>query len=131
MPANLWDAAAATRQPALDGLVYRSTLLARDRSVVNIYGGNTSAKLTGADHVGRSVDLLCVKGSGGDMTAITEAGVAGLRLAEVLAPLDGTAATVVEMVDYHTLSLALPNRPRQSIETRLHLFFTARHVDHT
>src|SRR5207244_1686054 len=82
MPANLWDDAAATRQPALDGLVYRSTLLARDRSVVNIYGGNTSAKLTGADHVGRSVDLLWVKGSGGDMAASPGARFAGLRLGE-------------------------------------------------
>lgn len=131
MPANLWDDAAATRQPALDGLVYRSTLLARDRSVVNIYGGNTSAKLTGADHVGRSVDLLWVKGSGGDMAAITEAGFAGLRLAEILPLLDRTAMTDEEMVEYLTRCAAFPNRPRQSIETLLHAFLPARHVDHT
>src|SRR5207247_1785643 len=118
-------------QPALDGLVYRSTLLARDRSVVNIYGGNTSAKLTDTDHVGRSVDLLWVKGSGGDMAAITEAGFAGLRLAEILPLLDRTAMTDEEMVEYLTRCAAFPNRPRQSIETLLHAFLPARHVDHT
>src|SRR3989442_14755052 len=131
MPANLWDDAAARRQPALDGLVYRSTLLARDRGVVNIYGGNTSAKLTGTDHAGRSVNLLWVKGSGGDMAAITEAGFAGLRLAEILPLLDRTAMTDEEMVEYLTRCAAFPNRPRQSIETLLHAFLPARHVDHT
>src|SRR5437899_12775343 len=112
MPANLWDDAAATRQPALDGLVYRSTLLARDRSVATIYGGNTSAKLTDTDHVGRSVDLLWVKGSGGDMAAITEAGFAGLRLAEILPLVDREAMTDEEMVEYLTRCAAFPNRPR-------------------
>src|SRR5207245_11309557 len=102
MPANLWDDAAATRQPALDGLVYRSTLLARDRSVVNIYGGNTSAKLTDTDHVGRSVDLLWVKGSGGAMAAITEGGFAGLRLAGVLPLLDRPPLAAGDGVEHVT-----------------------------
>src|SRR5436190_18753843 len=130
MPANLWDDAAATRQPALGGLVYRSTLLARDRSVANIYGGNTSAKLTDTDHVGRSVDLLWVKGSGGDMAAITEAGFAGLRLAEILPLVNREVMTDEEMVEYLTRCAAFPNRPRQSIETMLHAFLPAQTVDH-
>ncbi len=130
MPSNLWDDAAA-RQPALDGLVYRSRLLARDRSVVNIYGGNTSAKLMDSDHLGRPVEVLWVKGSGGDMAAITEGGFAALRLAEILPLLDRDAMTDEEMVKHLTRCALHPNRPRQSIETLLHAFLPARHVDHT
>src|SRR3989442_2793649 len=131
MPSNLWNDAAAARQPALDGLVYRSTLLARDRSVVNIFGGNTSAKLTDTDHLGRSVELLWVKGSGTDMAAIPETGFAALRLAEILPLTARDAMTDEEMVEYLTRCAAFPNRPRQSIETLLHAFLPARHVDHT
>lgn len=43
MPQYLWDDNAARRLPALDGLAYRSRLLAQDRRVVNVHGGNTSA----------------------------------------------------------------------------------------
>ncbi|MDQ7851033.1 MAG: hypothetical protein RB148_12250, partial [Armatimonadota bacterium] len=64
MPPNRWDDGAARRLPALDGLVYRSRLLGEDRSVVNIYGGNTSAKLPAVDHLGRAVEILWIKGSG-------------------------------------------------------------------
>ncbi|TMI99049.1 MAG: bifunctional aldolase/short-chain dehydrogenase [Bacillati bacterium ANGP1] len=131
MLGNLWNDAAAARQPALDGLVYRSTLLARDRSVVNIFGGNTSAKLMDTDHLGRSVELLWVKGSGTDMAAITEAGFAALRLAEILPLTARDAMTDEEMVEYLTRCAAFPNRPRQSIETLLHAFLPASHVDHT
>lgn len=131
MPANLWDETAAARQRDLDGLVYRSRLLAQDRSIVNIYGGNTSAKLSDTDHVGRSPDVLWVKGSGGDMAAITEAGFAALRLAEILPLVNREAMTDEAMVEYLTRCAVYPNRPRQSIETLLHAFLPARHVDHT
>ena len=63
MPKNLWDKKEAKVLPDLEGLVYRSNLLGRDRSVVNIYGGNTSAKITLTDHVGRKVEVLAVKPS--------------------------------------------------------------------
>ena len=66
MPQNLWKSDEASRLPDLDGLVYRSNLLGRDRAVVNIYGGNTSAKLMLNDHVGRQVEVLAVKAFGSD-----------------------------------------------------------------
>ncbi len=84
MPENLWNDEKARKQPALDGLVYRSNLLGRDRSVVNIYGGNTSAKLRETDHLRRTVEVLWVKGSGSDVASIDERGFAGLRLNEIL-----------------------------------------------
>ena len=61
---NLWNDADAHGLSALDILAYRSRLLAADRSVVNIFGGNTSAKAVETDHLGRPVNVLWVKGSG-------------------------------------------------------------------
>ena len=49
MPQHLWNDTDFSALPDLDGLVYRSNLLGRDRSVINIYGGNTSAKIAQAD----------------------------------------------------------------------------------
>ena len=83
MPRNLWNEEEAQKRPELDGLVYRSNLLGRDRRVVNVYGGNTSAKIMETDHLGRPVEVLWVKGSGSDVANITEQGFAGLRLAEI------------------------------------------------
>ncbi len=92
MPQNLWNENAAQQRPELDGLVYRSNLLGSDRTVVNIYGGNTSAKLGTQNHLGQSVEVLWVKGSGSDVATITEKGFAGLRQAEIT-PLMARAQT--------------------------------------
>ena len=62
MPQNLWNDAEAAQLPALDGLVYRSNLLGQDRTVVNVFGGNTSVKLPEIDHLGQAVEVLWVKG---------------------------------------------------------------------
>lgn len=131
MPRNLWDDAEAQQHPELDYLVYRSNLLGRDRSVVNIYGGNTSAKLVEVDHLGREVEVLWVKGSGSDVLTITEQGFAGLRLADILPLMGRESMTDEEMVEYLAHCVHALNRPRQSIETLLHAFVPARHVDHT
>src|SRR5690606_41255136 len=66
MPRNLWNDQDAAARPELDGLVYRSNILGCDRAVVNIYGGNTSAKLMLVDHMGRPTRVLAVKASGSD-----------------------------------------------------------------
>ncbi|MCL6570038.1 MAG: class II aldolase/adducin family protein, partial [Meiothermus silvanus] len=88
MPKNLWNDAKAPAGEGLAALAYRSRLLGADRSLVNLYGGNTSCKSLEHDHLGRAVEVLWVKGSGSDMADITEKGFAGLKLAEVL-PLFG------------------------------------------
>ncbi len=51
MPQHLWNDTEFSGLPDLDGLVYRSNLLGRDRSVINIYGGNTSTKEDSVDAV--------------------------------------------------------------------------------
>ena len=131
MPQNLWNDAEYQLNPALDGLVYRSNLLGADRAVVNIYGGNTSAKLPGKNHLDQEVEVLWVKGSGSDVATIAEKGFAGLRQAEIMPLMNRTAMTDEEMVAYLAHCTHAQDRPRQSIETLLHSFTPARHVDHT
>ncbi len=131
MPQNLWNETEAQKQPAIDGLVYRSNLLGSDRTVVNIYGGNISAKLPAKNHLGQDVEILWVKGSGSDVATITEKGFAGLRQAEITPLMARAAMSDEEMVAYLTQCTHAFDRPRQSIETLLHAFTPAKHVDHT
>lgn len=131
MPKNLWNEAKAPAGEGLAALAYRSRLLGADRSLVNLYGGNTSCKSLEPDHLGRLVEVLWVKGSGSDMADITEKGFAGLKLAEVLPLFGREAMSDEEMVAYLERCAFEPGRPRQSIETLLHAFVPARHVDHT
>ena len=129
-PEDRWDEGAADLG-VLDGLVYRSNLLGADRALANVGGGNTSAKETIADHTGREVRVLWVKGSGTDLATITSTGFAGLRLDELL-PLRGRdAMDDAEMVEYLLRCAIRPDQPRPSIETLLHAFVGADHVDHT
>src|SRR5205085_8235429 len=81
---NRWDPPAGLSE--LDALVYRSNLLASDRSIVNFGGGNTSVKVAQSDHAGRETTVLWVKGSGSDLATIAAGGFTGLRLGEI-APL--------------------------------------------
>src|SRR5215207_2715170 len=84
MPQNLWNDAEANALPDLDGLVYRSNLLGRDRAVCNIFGGNTSAKIDVVNHAGRQTRVLAVKASGSDLATITEPQFAILYLDDIL-----------------------------------------------
>ncbi len=131
MPTNLWNDNIAATLPALDGLVYRSQILGQDRSVCNIFGGNTSVKLQEKDHLGKETSVLWVKGSGSDVATITESGFAGLRLAEIQPLMERDEMSDEEMVEYLSHTTHALNRPRQSIETLLHGFTPAKHVDHT
>ena len=131
MAANLWSDADAAGRCGLAALVYRSNLLGQDRTLVNIYGGNTSVKAREHDHLGREVDVLWVKGSGSDLATITAAGFAGLKLDEVLPLFAREAMSDEEMVAYLDRTSVEPGRPRQSIETLLHACVPATHVDHT
>ncbi len=131
MPQNLWNDADAAKLPDLDGLVYASNLLGRDRAVVNIYGGNTSAKLMMIDHLGREVEVLAVKASGSDVATIKASQFALLRMEDIRPLFKREAMTDEEMVAYLERTIFEPGRPRQSIETLLHAFVPAKHVYHT
>jgi len=130
-PEDRWDAAAAAGLGVLDGLVYRSHLLGADRALANRGGGNTSAKESVVDHAGREVRVLWVKGSGTDLATIAASGFPGLRLDELLLLRDREQMDDASMVDYLLRCGLRPDQPRPSIETLLHAFVDAEHVDHT
>ena len=66
--ANLWDDAKAAAMSEPERLLYRSNLLGADKRITNFGGGNTSAKVIETDPLtGEAVEVLWVKGSGGDV----------------------------------------------------------------
>lgn len=115
----------------LAALAHRSRLLGTDRTLVNVFGGNTSAKARETDHLGREVAVLWVKGSGSDVASITERGFAGLKLDELLGLFARETMSDDEMLAFLERATFEPGRPRQSIETLMHAFVPFRHVDHT
>ncbi len=131
MPPNLWNDAEYRALPDLDGLVYRSNLLGRDRAVCNIYGGNTSVKLVEPDHLGRPTRVLYVKASGSDVATIVAKQFASLKLDEIDPLFSRESMTDEEMTAYLSHTLFEIDRPRQSIETLLHAFVPHKHIDHT
>src|SRR5947208_609075 len=84
-PVNRWsDAHAAALEPA-ELLLYRSNLLGSDLTVTNFGGGNTSAKLPEVDPLTKQfVDVLWVKGSGGDLGSMRLDGFSTLYLDKLL-----------------------------------------------
>jgi rhamnose utilization protein RhaD (predicted bifunctional aldolase and dehydrogenase)/NAD(P)-dependent dehydrogenase (short-subunit alcohol dehydrogenase family) len=132
---DLWDRPTAD---ALGGnqlalLRYRSNLLGADLRITNFGGGNTSSKIELADpFTGDYTRVLAVKGSGGDLGSITESGFALLYLdrLEHLKELYRGEAFEDEMVGYYPLSAFGHNRVAASIDTPLHAFIPAPHVDH-
>ena len=76
---DLWNEEHAKKMAAnqLAMLRYRSNLLGADLRITNFGGGNTSSKIELPDpFTGKNVRVLAVKGSGGDLGSITEAGFA-------------------------------------------------------
>ncbi len=130
IPTDLWDGASVPSDE-LEALAYRSNLLGADRSIANQGGGNTSAKATVDDHAGRATRVLWVKGSGTDLATITPSGFAALRLDDLLPLRARSEMADAEMVDYLLRSAFGPDQPRPSIETLLHAFVPAAHVDHS
>ncbi|MBW9214427.1 bifunctional aldolase/short-chain dehydrogenase [Mumia sp. zg.B53] len=114
-------------------LIERSNRLGADPRNTNYAGGNTSAKGTETDPVtGEAVDLLWVKGSGGDLGTLKESGLAVLRLDRMRALVDVYPGVeredeMVAAFDYclHGKGGAAP-----SIDTAMHGLVDAAHVDH-
>src|SRR5580692_5169174 len=84
-PTNHWSEAQASQMDAPGLLLYRSNLLGSDLTVTNFGGGNTSAKLQETDPLtGEHVDVLYVKGSGGDLGSMKMNGFSTLYLDKLL-----------------------------------------------
>jgi rhamnose utilization protein RhaD (predicted bifunctional aldolase and dehydrogenase)/NAD(P)-dependent dehydrogenase (short-subunit alcohol dehydrogenase family) len=132
---DLWDRNTADRLAGnpLALLRYRSNLLGRDLRITNFGGGNTSSKLELPDpFTKKPTRVLAVKGSGGDLGSMTEAGFALLyqdRLQQLKNLYRGEAHED-EMVGYYPLSAFGENRVAASIDTPLHALLPFPHVDH-
>ncbi|HEY3009235.1 MAG TPA: bifunctional aldolase/short-chain dehydrogenase [Micromonosporaceae bacterium] len=117
----------------VDELVARSNRLGSDPRNTNFAGGNTSAKGTAVDPAtGEDVELLWVKGSGGDLGTLTPAGLAVLRLDRLRALVDvyPGVAREDEMVDAFDYCLHGRGGAAPSIDTAMHGLVGAAHVDH-
>ena len=114
----------------LQDLVARSQKIGADQSMVVYGGGNTSSKGEIKDHLGRLKKVLWVKGSGADMQYAIDRDYPALYLEELLALRDFDALDDDTMVDYVTRALVDPTSRRPSIETLLHGFLPAKHIDH-
>src|SRR5215471_19987941 len=119
--------------PEVDALIARSNRLGSDRRNTNYAGGNTSAKGTATDPAtGGPVELLWVKGSGGDLGTLTPDGLAVLRL-DRLRALTGVYPGVEredEMVAAFDYCLHGKGGAAPSIDTAMHGLLDPAHVDH-
>src|ERR1019366_4587347 len=80
-----WDSAMAATLDEPELLRYRSNLLGSDLRITNFAGGNTSSKITDVDPLtGEPVEVLWVKGSGGDLGSIRRTGFATLYQEKLL-----------------------------------------------
>ena len=138
---DLWNDSEVAKLDPVGRLVYRSNKLGSDQRITNTGGGNTSAKLSETDPlVGDRVEVLWVKGSGGDLRTSTKDNFSSLYQARLLdlqtaygrrndRGLKSTAEDdMVAMYQHCTFNL---NPRPSSIDTPLHSFIPAKHVDHT
>ena len=138
---DLWNDAEAAKLDPAGRLVYRSNKLGTDQRITNTGGGNTSSKIIEKDPLtGQPVEVLWVKGSGGDLRTSTKENFSSLYQEKLLSLQKVYAASpqkgpktqaeddMVAMYNHCTFNL----NPRAcSIDTPLHSFIAAKHVDHT
>lgn len=131
----LWDeakaASIATDEVAL--LIYRSNLLGADLRLTNYAGGNTSCKVPSIDPLtGQEVEVMWVKGSGGDLGTLKKSGLAALyteRLYNLKKRYRGLPYED-EMVALFNHCLYDLDSKAPSIDTPLHAFLPFKHIDH-
>ena len=137
---NLWNDAEAAKLKGVERLVYRSNKLGADQRITNTGGGNTSSKLVEIDPLtSEKVEVLWVKGSGGDLRTSTKENFSSLYQSQLLALQKSYARRkdkglksqaeddMVGMYSHTTFNL---NQRASSIDTPLHSFIPAKFVDH-
>ncbi|MEO1313224.1 MAG: bifunctional rhamnulose-1-phosphate aldolase/short-chain dehydrogenase [Pseudomonadota bacterium] len=130
---NRWDDAVAQGRSESELLLYRSNILGSDKRVTNYGGGNTSAKVMEKDLLtGEDVEVLWVKGSGGDIGSMKLDGFSTLLMDKVqaLKSLYRGAEHEDEMVGYLPHCTYALNPRAASIDTPLHAYVPRKHVDH-
>lgn len=136
----IWDDSVADQLDAVERLRYRSNILGADQRITNTGGGNTSSKIKMIDPLsGDEVDVMWVKGSGGDLRTSTRANFASLYMDKFLsleniynkAEVKGVKTEIEDaMVDMYRHTTFGLNPAASSIDTPLHGLIPYRHVDH-
>ncbi|MES1217480.1 MAG: bifunctional aldolase/short-chain dehydrogenase [Bacteroidota bacterium] len=131
----LWDdkRAAELAGDEVGLLVYRSNLLGADLRLTNYGGGNTSCKVISKDPLtGKDVEVMWVKGSGGDLGTMKRNGLAALYVDRLRA-----LTNVYRGIEYEDEMVELFNHciydlasKAPSIDTPLHGFLPFKHIDH-
>ncbi|KPV51694.1 short-chain dehydrogenase, partial [Kouleothrix aurantiaca] len=135
-----WDDDAANALDPVGRLVYRSNILGADGRITNTGGGNTSAKIIETDPLtGAQVEVLWVKGSGGDLRTSKRANFSSLYMDKLRglqahyhhSPVRGPKTPIEDAIVglYPHATFNLNPRP-SSIDTPLHAFVPFTHVDH-
>ena len=137
---NLWNDAEAAKLKGVDRLVYRSNKLGSDQRITNTGGGNTSSKIMEKDPLtGEMVEVLWVKGSGGDLRTSLRENFSSLYQSKLLGIQKSYAVRtdkglksqaeddMVAAYNHTTFNL---NPRASSIDTPLHSFIPAKFVDH-
>ena len=131
----LWsdEEAAALNNNEVDELIYRSNLLGSDLRITNFGGGNTSCKVLAIDPISKkSVEVMWVKGSGGDLGTMKRSGLASLYVNKLKSLIDfyqgkSQEDEMVELFNHCIYSL---DSKAPSIDTPLHCFLPFKHIDH-
>ena len=130
---NRWNNKEANGLSEAELLLYRSNILGSDKRVTNYGGGNTSAKVMENDPLtGQYIEVLWVKGSGGDIGSIKMDGFATLYMnkLQALKSLYRGVEFEDEMVGYLPHCTFKLNPRAASIDTPLHAYVPRKHVDH-
>ena len=130
---NRWDEDTASGKSESDLLLYRSNILGSDKRVTNYGGGNTSVKAMEQDPLsGEQVEVLWVKGSGGDIGSMDKDGFSTLYMDKLhaLKSLYRGVELEDEMVGYLPHCTFALNPRAASIDTPLHAYVPRKHVDH-
>ena len=135
-----WSDEFADKLDPVERLVYRSNILGDDQRITNTGGGNTSSKITMKDPLtGEDVEVLWVKGSGGDLRTSKKENFASLyqdslfRLQKIYNNAENKdVKTEIEdkMVEMYKHTVFNLNPRASSIDTPLHSFIPFKHVDH-
>ena len=130
-----WDdsKAAELEGNEIDLFLYRSNMLGADLRITNYGGGNTSCKTIEKDPLtGKEVEVLWVKGSGGDIGTLTRSGIAGLYVQKM-----HELKKVYRGIEHEDEIVGLLNHcifdlesKAPSIDTPLHGLLPFKHIDH-
>ena len=137
---HLWSDAEVAKLDPVARLIYRSNKLGADQRITNTGGGNTSSKIQEVDPLtGKSVEVLWVKGSGGDLRTSTRENFSSLYQekliglqATYLARKDNGLKSKAEddMIGMYSHATFNLNPRATSIDTPLHSYLPGKHVDH-